>query len=180
MDIFRKVSNWYFSKRVLPYWAILLNDTVLIFASALFVYWIADGTQALFDNRHQVVATAVMVSALSWAGARVFRTYSGVLRYSSFVDLLKLTYANLVTLALAVGSYFLFDYLGMTIFCAMTPLMLLASLIVATALMWGLRIMVKIMFDISNTDAHMTRVLIYGALVSVAAGRCFLGQMKKQ
>ena len=164
MDIFRKVSNWYFSKKVLPYWAILLNDTMLIFISALFVYWIANGTQAIYDNRHAVVATAVMFSALSWAGARIFRTYSGVLRYSSFVDLLKLTYANLVTLGLAIGSYFLFDWQGLTLFCAFTPLETFAALLVATALMWGLRIMVKLLFDISNTDAHMTRVLIYGAL----------------
>ena len=165
MDIFRKVSNWYFSKRVLPYWAILLNDTMLIIVSALFVYWIVDGTQMMYDHRHEIVYTALMFGALNLVGARIFRTYSGVLRYSSFVDLLKLTYANLVTLALALGSYFLFTWQNFPLLCAYSPLEILASLVIATALMWGLRIMVKIIFDISNTDSNMTRVLIYGALL---------------
>ena len=165
MDIFRKVSNWYFSKRMLPYWVILLNDTVLVIISALFVYWIADGTQMMYDHRHEIVYTALMFGALSWVGARIFRTYSGVLRYSSFVDLARLTFANLVTLALAIGSYFLFKWQNIPQLCAFSPLEIVASLAIATLLMWGLRIMVKIMFDISNTDSNMTRVLIYGALL---------------
>ena len=165
MDIIKKVSNWYFSKRMLPYWVILLNDTMLVILSSLFVYWVVEGSQIIYDNRHEVVYTALFYAGLSWIGARIFRTYSGVLRYSSFVDLLKLTYANLISLGLAIGSHFLFTWQNYAPLSAFSPLMTIAIFIVATTLMWGLRIMVKLMFDISNTDSHTTRVLIYGALL---------------
>ncbi len=162
--IFRKVSNWYFSKRVLPYWAILLTDTLIVFVSSLFVYWLANNTQVTYNNRHSLFYTAVLFSVLSWVGARIFRTYSGVLRYSSFVDLLRLVYANLTTLALAELSYIICYSLNVSALCAMSPLYILLTFIVSTLLMWLLRIMVKVLFDITNTDSQTMRVLIYGAL----------------
>ena len=165
MDILRKVSNWYFSRKVLPYWAILLNDTAIVIISSLFVYWVAEGTQSMYDNRHIIVSTALWYGLFSWLGARIFRTYSGVLRYSSFVDLLKLTYANLVSLGIGIGSYFLFTWQNFEPLCAFSPLETIAIFIVATTLMWGVRIMVKLLFDVTNTDSHTTRVLIYGALL---------------
>ena len=164
MEIIRKATNWYFSKRVLPYWAILLTDAASVFMSVLFVYWVTSNTQVTFDHRHSVVYTALLYAALSWVGARCFRTYSGVLRYSSFVDLMKLVYANLITLALAMGSYFLLSKSGYSLLCALEPLDIVLAIICATVLMWGLRIIVKMLFDIHNTDAQAMRVLIYGAL----------------
>ena len=164
MDIIRKATNWYFSKRMLPYWAILLTDAASVFMSVLFVYWVMSNTQVVFDHRHSVVYTALLYAALSWVGARCFRTYSGVLRYSSFVDLMKLVYANLITLALSMGSYFLLSKTGYSVLCALDPLGIVLAIICATVLMWGLRIIVKMLFDIHNTDAQAMRVLIYGAL----------------
>ena len=164
MDILRKVSNWYFSRRVLPYWAILLNDTFIIFVSAIFVYWAGHNTQVTYDNRQALVYTAAMFAVLGWIGARIFRTYSGILRYSSFVDLLKLTYSNFLTLALCIIASFAFHYAGVNELSVMHPLYILVTFFVATVLMWGLRIMVKLLFDITNTDSKAMRVLIYGAL----------------
>ncbi|MBR3647803.1 MAG: polysaccharide biosynthesis protein [Paludibacteraceae bacterium] len=164
MDIVRKVTNWYFSKRMLPYWAILLTDAASVFMSVLFVYWVTNNTQVTYDHRHAVVYTALFYAALSWVGARIFRTYSGVLRYSSFIDLMKLVYANMVSLALALGSYFLLSKTGYSILCALEPFDIVLAFITTTVLMWGLRIIVKMLFDIHNTDAQAMRVLIYGAL----------------
>ena len=164
MDIVRKVTNWYFSKKMLPYWAILLTDAANVFISVLFVYWVTNNTQVTYDHRHAVVYTALFYAALSWVGARIFRTYSGVLRYSSFIDLMKLVYANLVSLALALCSYFLLSKTGYSILCALEPFDIVLAFITTTVLMWGLRIIVKMLFDIHNTDAQAMRVLIYGAL----------------
>ena len=35
--ILKKVSNWYFSKKVLPYWAVLIADTLIVFLAAVFI-----------------------------------------------------------------------------------------------------------------------------------------------
>jgi len=160
----RQASNWYFSRKVLPYWAILLADTAIVFASAIFTYWIANKSQVTYEHHVAVFTTALLYSLISWIGARVFRTYSGVLRYSSFVDLLKLTYANMLSLALALGISFLAKWQGWELFSALSPMNTLVTFLIATLLMWGLRIVVKLLFDVTNADAKALRVLIYGAL----------------
>jgi len=162
--IIRQASNWYFSRKVLPYWAILLADTAIVFASAIFTYWIANKSQVTYEHHVAVFTTALLYSLISWIGARVFRTYSGVLRYSSFVDLLKLTYANMLSLALALGISFLAKWQGWELFSALSPMNTLVTFLIATLLMWGLRIVVKLLFDVTNADAKALRVLIYGAL----------------
>ena len=96
--LIKKFSTWYFGKKVLPYWVILLMDTSIVFVSAVFKYWVTSRTQLLFDNRFAVLCTALLYALLSWVGVRLFKTYAGVLRYSSSVDLTKLAYANLTTL----------------------------------------------------------------------------------
>ena len=159
-----KILNWYFAKKVLPYWAILIVDTAIVFVSAVFSYWLSKGAQLTWDNHRAVFFTALLYAALSWVGAKVFRTYSGVLRYSSFRDLLKLIYANLVTLALAIGSFYLFKYLGIGTLCAFGPLNAIAAILLSIFLMWAMRIVVKLLFDAFNSDSKAKRVLIYGAL----------------
>ena len=162
--IVKGISSWYFSKKVLPYWVILLADTLIVFLSALLTYWVTRHTQVTYDHRVQLLYSTLAVSVLSWVGARIFKTYSGVLRYSSFVDLLKLTYANAVSLALAICLILLANHYGWDNFAAFTILQICATFLVSTLLMWAMRITVKLMFDITNSDAQAMRVLIYGAL----------------
>ena len=81
----------------------LLTDTLIVFLSTFFVFWISRRTGVMFENRYAILWTALMYSAVSWVGVRLFRTYSGVLRYSSFVDLRKIAMSNGVSMALAVG-----------------------------------------------------------------------------
>ena len=99
--IFWKFSNWYFSKKVLPYWVILMADTLVVFLSCMLTYWVVNKSQVTFDHHIELLVSSALYAVLSWIGARIFRTYSGVLRYSSFVDLLKVTYANTVNVVLA-------------------------------------------------------------------------------
>ena len=163
-NVFKKLSSWYFSKQVLPYWVILLADTVIVFVSALFIYWIANNTLIAFEHRHSLVLTAVLYAVLSWVGARIFRTYSGVLRFSSFVDLLKLAYANLVSMALALVVCLVAQWQSIELISALNPIQTVLTFLCAMMLMWGMRILVKLMYDAANTDSDSMRVLIYGAL----------------
>ena len=96
--------------------------------------------------------------------ARVFRTYSGVVRFSGFVDLLKVVYANALTFALAILAYFLFKHFGVVSMTAMKPVHIFATFVLAAMLMLVLRMVVKTLYDITSADAHAERVLIYGAL----------------
>ena len=162
--ILKRLSTWYFSKKVLPYWAILLMDAVIVFASVIFTYWVTNRTQITFVNRYSVLCTALMYSLLSWVGAKSFKTYSGVLRYSSTIDLIKLAYANFLTLVLALGCSFAFRWGGIDLLCALSPMETLVAILISTLLMWGLRLVVKTLYEVVSVDTKAMRVLIYGAL----------------
>ena len=162
--LIKQMFGWYFTKKVLPHWVILITDTVIVFVSAIFTYWLSNRTFALYESRHDVLTTALFYAALSWVGARIFRTYSGVLRYSSSVDLVKLAYANAVSMVLSLLSLLLFTWLKVDALTAIPALEIVVTYIISTALMWGLRVLVKALYENMNADTPATRVLIYGAL----------------
>ena len=192
-DIFWRFSNWYFSKKVLPYWVILLADSLIVFLSCLFTYWVVNKSQVTFDHHIELLAASAFYALLSWIGARIFRTYSGVLRYSSFVDLLKVTYANTVNVALGVGFALLFKWKSVDVLSALTPLNVLMAFLIATLLMWAFRMLVKLMFDAANASSKAMKTLVYGAMsggVALAKNvrsqrpvkfdiRCFLSHEKR-
>ena len=162
--LIRNFSTWYFGKKVLPYWVILLMDTSIVFVSAVFTYWVTNRTQLLFDNRFAVLCTALLYALLSWVGARLFKTYASVLRYSSSVELTKLAYANLTTMVLALLCSWGFNWAGVELLCALRPLETVVVFLIATLLMWASRLAVKILYDSAQSDKPAMRVLIYGAL----------------
>ena len=84
------------------------------------------------------------------------------MRYSSFVDLQKIAYANLVSVIIAYLFQYIVRFLPEGIFTPFTGRMLLSMFLMATLLMWGARILVKVLYDISFISEKATRVLIYG------------------
>lgn len=169
MNIIKRVSNWYFSKRMLPYWAILLVDAAIVFGASAFTYWISHDAKLVYENRFSLLYTALLYAGFGIIGARIFRTYSGVLRYASFVDLLKLTYANTVAFALAIASSFIFKALDFEELTALSLVNIIMAFLLSILTMWAIRILVKLVFDIANSDSQAIRVLIYGAMTGGVA-----------
>ena len=157
-------SRWYFRKNILPYWVILLMDTSIVFVSALFTYWVVNRTLITFENRFALLYTALLFALLSLVGAKIFKTYSGVLRYSSSGDMARLAYANLITFVLATICTLIFKKTGVEQLCAFSCLDTLVVFLISTLLMWALRLVVKILYDSITTETPAMRVLIYGAL----------------
>ena len=163
-DILWRFSNWYFSKKVLPYWVILMIDAVVVFLSCMLTYWVGNKSQTTFDHHVELLMASAFYAMLSWIGARSFRTYSGVLRYSSFVDLLKVTYANSLNLALALGLAILFKWQNVPCLSILSPLAIIMAYLLATLGMWAFRILIKLMFDAANASSKAMRAMVYGAL----------------
>lgn len=143
---------------------VLLADTVIVLVSTVLAYWIVNRTQSTYEHRTVLFYTAVSYALLSWIGARIFRTYSGVLRFSSFVDLMKVTYANVLTMGIAMAVALAAKWWEIEELSLLTPKIVLVTFLIATLMMWSMRILVKLMYDISNSDSEAIPVLIYGAL----------------
>lgn len=162
MKNFRKLTDWYFSKKSLPYWCIFWIDCAVIYLSYLFIYQqINSGAQALgiFGQLSAVFAIFTMFHAI---GFRMFHTYDGILRYSSFVDLQKVFYAVTVGAVLSVLTKNLLLntqlFPGVEIqYCNI----ILGSLI-SILILWAIRVITKTVFDISLADYNIKNAFIYG------------------
>ena len=161
---FDKILNWYFSKNSLPYWIILLIDCAIVMFSGVLTYWIFNNAVTLFENTLQVVNTLLIFVLLSIPGFRIFHTYSGFMRYSSFVDLMRVVYCNGFTLVLAwIAEYYMYQLPG-DWFAHFNTTSIFLIFIFATLMMWGLRIFVKTLYDVAFSNTRAIRILIYGAM----------------
>ena len=161
---FDKLLNWYFTKNSLPYWCIFIIDCAILFMSGIFVYYIFHDMAALLNNVLEVSLTLLLFILLSVVGFRLFHTYSGFMRYSSFVDLMRVAYGNLVNLGLVLLASFGMDFLPNHWFIHFSAESIVLIYIIATLLMWGLRIIVKTLYDVAFSNSRAARVLIYGAM----------------
>ena len=160
----KRIFGGYFKKTVLPYWAVLFADATIVFLASLFTYWIAHPSFIITGGRLSVFCTALLYALLSWVGACFFKTYRGVLRYSSSADLVKLGYAGLTSLVLAVGLSLVSHHFGISLFTAFSPLHTVVVFVISIMLLWSMRIGVRSIFESINASVHTNRVLIYGAL----------------
>ena len=165
MNPILKLLNWYFTRESLPYWCLFLVDSIIVFFSGIFVCWAYNGSLEIFNHRYALLFSALLYMVISWVGAKLFRTYLGVVRYSSFVDLMKVAYANAVSMVIAVVASLVAEKFDIQAFCAFTQTETVIIFFIATLLMWGLRVVVKTLHDVTHTETQpLTRVLIYGAM----------------
>lgn len=160
----RKFLNWYFSKQSLPYWCILLIDGLIVLFSGIFTFWVFNKTMEMFTHRIEVLYTALFYVLISWISARVFHTYAGIIRYSSFVDLMRVAYANGLSILLALLTTLVFGHFEVKALSAMNQRDTILTFICAMLLMWGVRIVVKTLNDEAKAEQNTMRLLIYGAL----------------
>ena len=133
MKLLNNILNWYFSKNSLPYWCILIIDSIIIGMSGLLVYWLFWRTSMVINHRFELFYTLLLYISISMVGFKIFRTYSGIMRYSSFVDLQKVAYANMVSVVVAYLLQFVKDFLPEGVFTLFSGRMLLSMFLMATS-----------------------------------------------
>ncbi len=176
-----KILNWYFTKNSLPYWCIFLIDCAIVMFSCALVYWIPRNLISLVDNAVPVFCTSVVFTLVSIVGFRIFHTYSGFMRYASFVDLMRVTYGNLINLGLALVADLLLQGLPIKIFAYFNTTSIFLIFILTTLLMWALRVFVKTLYDVAFSNSRAMRVLIYGAMTGgVGLGKMIQGQRPRR
>ena len=165
MNTLRKLCNWYFSRKALPYWGILAMDCTIVFLSGLFVYYLQHGGLSFALHFWQVTFGLCVCLVLYVFAFFIFHTYHGVMRYSGFVDLHRVAYS---TATASIGVCILHQ---IQVHGGFTPYLLiprfensLLLFIVATMLMWCLRVFVKSLHDISRGDDSIQKVFIYGCM----------------
>ena len=162
MKFFNRISNWYFSRKSLPYWCIFWIDCAVIFISYLFIYQqINSGAKALgiLGQLSMLFAIFTLFHAI---GFRIFHTYDGILRYSSFIDLQRVFYAvtfgavlSAITKNMLLSTHF---FPGVEIEYRNIVL----GALISTLVLWAIRVIAKTIFDVSLSDYNIKHAFIYG------------------
>ena len=159
MKLFQKIANWYFSKSATPYWVILCIDCLVVFFSGYFAYAVDYDIVRLVNHLGHVTLWVIPVLIPYLIFFRVFHTYSGIIRYSSFIDLARIAGASICAVAVLFVCGQLGGLLGLP-----APSIKFCAVVFATTtlMMWLLRVAVKMCYDIYRTDENTQRVYIYG------------------
>lgn len=164
---FEKLTNWYFSKKTLPYWCVLALDCTAIVVAGMLAVYLCSGGKAIASNFWNTVLMWICTLPLFMVGMRVFRTYSGVIRYSSFTDLMRVALSVVIGIGL---TYIAFLIIPGGIHSTL-PLarVLFITLALAALFVCGIRIAVKYVYDTIMSDRTSQRVFIYGVQQGGAA-----------
>ncbi|WP_363319610.1 nucleoside-diphosphate sugar epimerase/dehydratase [Flavobacterium sp.] len=148
----------------LPRWMILLIDTTIVFSSAAIVYlmfWSMGLHSFDLEYLGYVLPTYFVTNIFFFW---LFRTYSGIIRHSSFIDAIKLGFATFLTmLVLIVVNYMILLIVGHKIFMNTG---LIINFIMSFSVLFVYRIVVKQVFEryfSESAKADLMRALIYGS-----------------
>ena len=156
-----------FSSRVLPSWTILIFDIVIIVISVLLAYL----TRFLFAQtglmEGEITRTLLLVLPFAILFFRVFRTYSNILRLSSFVDVMHIFAALTLTFGVSMviaGLWPIIFGVKLTSIALLLVAYVVSFMVLATS-----RMIIKMLNDYFNQSkgSSMLNTYIYGTTTGI-------------
>lgn len=158
----RKIVESYFSKRTFPYWCVLLLDSAILFLSGVFVYWRFNRGTALQLNFWPLTHLMLLCVGIHFIFFAIFRTYSEIIRYSSFNDLIRVAQAMGCSALAVIAVHFFTNSCPSRVFAHVQVRHILIAEAIATGLMWLLRVSIKWVYDTYFRTEAAKNVFIYG------------------
>ena len=162
---FKNITDWYFTKKAVPYWFILLLDCLLVFLNGWIALFLtrpqAFVNDVLFWSNFWGILINVLIYAISF---KIFHTYHGIVRYSTFHDLANISSSTSSAAIVSYGVSKGLRYLGVTAVALPNFYGEFIVVIGVTLAMFVVRVAVKFLFELSRTDTRTTNIFIYGVL----------------
>lgn len=158
----RNIVDSYFSKRTFPYWCVLLLDSAILFLSGVFVYWCFNRGTALQLNFWPLTHLMLLCVGVHFIFFAIFRTYSEIIRYSSFNDLIRVAQAMGCSALAVIAVHFFTNSCPSRVFAHVQVRHILIAEAIATGLMWLLRVSIKWVYDTYFRTEAAKNVFIYG------------------
>lgn len=164
MSILNKISRWYFSKASLPYWCVLALDSLILIVTAFAIDLFFEGAHYFAHNTVPIVLGILVMLVVFVVMWRLLRTYSGIIRFSSFVDLERVAFANVLASLIVCLIAFALDRFNVPASYIMMPsyLCILFIFVATTLLMWMERVLVKTLYDVFRRNSDTQKAFIYG------------------
>lgn len=158
----RNFVNWYFAKQTFPHICVLLLDCIIILCSSIFVYWCYFRGMTLQHNFWMLMRLMVLFLAIHCIFFFIFKTYTGIIRYSSFNDLIKIGYAMGCSTIVIILVHFWTNNVGGGIFAQIQIRHIITAIFMATSLMCFMRVSIKRVYDIYFRTDGAQNAVIYG------------------
>lgn len=170
MKVFGKFFNWYFGRGALPYWCIMIFDLMVCFLSGVFIVWLRHPASDVLAAWPQLMHTLGIFAILNFISFRVFHTYSGILRYSQFVDLMRVTNACVLSMLLAfIFSICALNFGWDDFFFIFTGRKIITMYLGNILAMCIPRVLVKLIFDNALVSSSAMNTLVYGTRAGAIA-----------
>lgn len=155
------LPKWYVSRSALPYWCVLIADLIIGYLSGILVFWFYYRGVVTLGNILPLSKTIGIYLLFFLIGFRAFHTYSGIIRYSSVDDLRRVCYAQALSCFMAEIFHYAVIFLHLP-FVKFQGRQVFLMFLISTALMWGLRILMKALYEqlLGRNATH--NALIYG------------------
>ena len=159
-----KLKKNLFSLNYLPRWIVLFIDIFLTIVAMTISYLIVRMLRVHFYDTLDVPTRYGIVLFVNIIFFLIFKTYSGILRLSTFIDGIKLLYASLSTfVVLVIINYSTYFAIGKKIY--LLPALFINFIITFSGL-FLFRILIKFIFEnLSTTDKskHLIKAVVYGS-----------------
>lgn len=170
MKVFGKFINWYFGRSALPYWCIMIFDLMVCFLSGVFIVWLRHPASDVLAAWPQLMHTLGLFAVLNFISFRVFHTYSGILRYSQFIDLMRVTNACVLSMLLAfIFSICALNFGWDDFFFIFTGRNIITMYLGNILAMCIPRVLVKLIFDNALVSSSAMNTLVYGTRAGAIA-----------
>jgi FlaA1/EpsC-like NDP-sugar epimerase len=155
IDLFRKYS--------VPSWIVFGLDNIAVFIVFLFAYLLRfDFVFADFNLNHAINQAFITVSIYA-AFAVVFRSFSGLIRHTTIIDIFIVLMATSCSLVFLVALTIMSRMEGWSKTLNIPLSILLIHYVTITLILFFVRILTKIGFQLISASRNKRNVLIFGA-----------------
>ena len=161
MNYLQKITNWYFSKGALPYWGVLFFDCLIVLFSGYVGNYLEIGGLEFAQNFWKITLGNIVSVVLFVVAFRFFHTYTGILRYSSLIDLERVGVASFLGSLLSLLVGFIVNHFETSVILMNSLFGCIIMFGCASLFMWIERMIVRALFDTYKTD-NAIPVAIYG------------------
>lgn len=157
-----KIFEWYFNKDSLPYWCVVFLDSFIVLFSGFVTFMMFRSKTLGVMPWLPLFNTLIIYLFISWVCFKIFGTYNGIFRFSSFVDLKKIGYANILALVIIIPLHYWMFHWPEEYFLHFGLRHIIVIYALSTIAMIGIRVLVKNVYDVSTDSRRVRNVLIYG------------------
>lgn len=148
----------------LPRWVVVTIDTMILLISFLFTFMLFKGTGLNYLITAYEIEFVTFFFGVNIFFFWLFRTYSGIIRHSSFIDAIKLLFSQISVLVFFLLFNFFFEFF--TKEKAFLNTALFVNIVFSFCGLFLYRVLVKRSFELyfsEKADTKLIRTVIYGA-----------------